>query len=230
MRKETLDRRSLCKGAALCLTAMAAGSLAFAESALAEEGGFNPDIREASAESQKETSRRQDVDPSAQYGFLVNVNRCIACGECEEACRLWNRIPESLPSRRRIADYVTKSGKTVHLSYACMHCEHPSCAEVCPAQAITKEDGGIVKVNKDRCIGCKYCYQACPFGIPQYDSVSMYKCDYCTEAGVELGEPPHCVQACKVHALRYGKMSDLMALSSKCHQVEGPTGASCVLV
>ena len=72
---------------------------------------------------------------------------------------------------------------------------------VCPAGAISKDAHGIVKVNPDVCIGCKYCFQACPYEVPKYNSVSMDKCDCCQGSGVAIGEDPYCVRACKFGAL-----------------------------
>lgn len=110
--------------------------------------------------------------------------------------------------------YTTANGQKVYVSTSCMHCEDPACATVCPARAITKGEGGVVTVDHDRCIGCKYCYQACPFGVPHYTSAGMDKCDLCLEAGVALGEAPNCVQACKFRALHFGTIDDLVAGSA----------------
>ncbi|MEC4273685.1 4Fe-4S dicluster domain-containing protein [Adlercreutzia sp. R25] len=111
-----------------------------------------------------------------------------------------------------------------------MHCESPSCATVCPAAAISKGPGGIVTVDETRCIGCKYCYEACPFEAPRYDEVSMYKCDCCRSAGVQVGDTPYCVRACKTQALRYGQLNDLLELSERVQRIEGPTKPSAALV
>ena len=83
--------------------------------------------------------------------------------------------------------------------------------KVCPAGAISKDEHGVVKVDPDLCIGCKYCYQACPYEVPQYNSVSMDKCDCCQKAGVALGEEdPYCVRACKFGALKFGPLDELL--------------------
>ena len=169
-------------------------------------------------------------DAQAQYGFLMNVQRCIDCKKCVEACRAANGTPESLPARRHITYFTDKYGIERAISLSCMHCEKPACMTVCPAGAITKEAGGIVVVNKERCIGCKYCYQACPFEAPHYDGVSMYKCDYCFGAGVALGDAPNCVRACTTQALKFGKLDDLLALSPRVRRMEGSTEPSAALV
>ena len=86
-------------------------------------------------------------------------------------------------------------------------------------------------VDHDRCIGCKYCYQACPFGVPHYTSAGMDKCDLCLEAGVALGEAPNCVQACKFRALHFGTIDDLVAGSGgRAKKIEASTGPSYVLL
>ena len=211
-----LGRRAFVGGMLVAgVSAMAlGGSLSADEAAFADEA----------AEPVDESVR------NAQYGFLVKVRNCVDCGECVKACRLWNRIPESEPARRTVVQLKAASGKDRYLSTSCMHCEHPSCADVCPAHAITKGDGGIVTVDQDRCIGCKYCYQACPYGVPKYRSFGMDKCDCCLGNGVPLGEAPHCVQECKLGALRYGRFDDLLAeAGGKAHVIDGGNGPSCAL-
>lgn len=147
-----------------------------------------------------------------QYGFLVKTQNCINCGNCVEACRLWNNTPESGEARRKVTAYIDTLGRTRYVSTSCMHCEEPACMRVCPAGAITKGEGGIVGVDKERCIGCKYCAQACPFDAPHYFGDGMDKCDYCLGNGVALGEKPHCVKACPSGALRYGTVEELAKL------------------
>ena len=146
-----------------------------------------------------------------QYGFLVRTLQCINCGECVEACRIWNRTPASGEARRKVTCYTDTVGRKRYVSTSCMHCESPACMEVCPAGAITKGEGGIVTVDKERCIGCKYCAQACPYGAPHYYADGMDKCDYCLGNGVPLGEKPHCVKACPSGALKYGTVEELAA-------------------
>lgn len=222
-REDGLMARRTFVGGALA-TGMALGALA----SLGQPGSaaYAQDVEAAVIAS-------ASVDESAgnaQYGFLIKVRNCIDCKECVKACRLWNRIPESVPARRKITPHTAESGKEVYLSTSCMHCEHPSCASVCPAGAISKGDGGVVVVDSSRCIGCKYCYQACPYGVPNYRVFGMDKCDCCLGNGVPLGETPHCVQACKVGALHYGRLEDLLVQAGETARlVDGENGPSCVL-
>lgn len=221
MREDTLISRRAALGGALAIGAstLVASQVDFADEKAFAQNGADADEPGSAA------------DESAQYGFLFKAKNCIDCGECVSACRLWSRTPESAEARRTVTPYTTKTGKEVFISTSCMHCAVPACASVCPAGAIAKGEGGIVTVNKDRCIGCKYCYQACPYGVPHYTATGMDKCDYCLGNGVALGDEPHCVHACKVKALFYGTLDDLIAeTKGKGHPMAGSTGPSFILV
>lgn len=146
-----------------------------------------------------------------QYGFLCDMNKCAGCENCVDACRDANHLSEGTADRRRVEVYMNSRSNNVYVSTSCMHCADPNCARVCPAGAIKKGDAGIVSVDPDRCIGCKYCFQACPYGVPRYNEVAMDKCDCCLGAGVAPGETPNCVRACKFGALQYGPLDELRA-------------------
>ncbi|NLF15511.1 MAG: 4Fe-4S dicluster domain-containing protein, partial [Anaerolineaceae bacterium] len=96
------------------------------------------------------------------------------------------------------------------VSMSCLHCGDPACASVCPTGAITKRaEDGIVVVDQDKCIGCHYCFYACPFGVPQYGpDGKMYKCDFCLDR-LEEGKEPACVATCPTGALHSGTMEEL---------------------
>ena len=102
---------------------------------------------------------------------------------------------------------------------------------VCPASAISKRDeDGIVTVDQDRCIGCKYCNIACPFGVPQYNSKGMVKCDGCISTGLKTGELPACVKAVGNGALHFGVIDDMIVESGgRAMQISGPSGPSYLL-
>lgn len=170
------------------------------------------------------------VAEGVQYGFLVNISKCVGCRNCVAACRKGNDLSEDTPDRRVVSAYSNDKDIDIYVSTACMHCAEPSCERVCPSGAITKGDAGIVSTNKDRCIGCKYCYQACPYGVPNYNSVAMDKCDCCLDVGITPGETPFCVQACMFNALKYGPMEELLEMA---HGEAKPVGEennpSCLL-
>lgn len=182
---------------------LVAGALGAGVLALGAQAFFVPAFAQA-ADGPSEDAAAASGD---QYGFLVRVDRCTDCEECVRACRRANETPEAMPSRRKVKRYEVEPGYSAYVSTSCMHCAEPACAEVCPAGAIVKGDGGVVTVNSDRCIGCKYCYQACPFEVPHYGAQGMDKCDCCLGAGVPLGDTPNCAKACKFRALSYGTLA-----------------------
>jgi formate dehydrogenase iron-sulfur subunit len=96
----------------------------------------------------------------------------------------------------------------------CMHCEHPTCVSVCPVAALHKVDGGAVVYDASRCIGCRYCMQACPFNVPRYEWSStvpaVAKCDMCSKRW-EKGEIPACAEACPESATVYGTREEMLA-------------------
>lgn len=148
-----------------------------------------------------------------QYGFYVDTDKCIKCWACEIACKQWNGIEAGTVARRKVHEVTSGTFPNVtrsFISLSCMHCGDAPCANVCPAGAITKrEEDGIVVVDKSKCIGCHYCFMACPFGIPEYTDEGMEKCDCCIGNGVTPGDTPHCVMACPTQALQFGELSDM---------------------
>ena len=211
-----LDRRSAVKIAAAASLLAAGGACIFmVDAAHAEDEGR--------AEGGRETGPY-----AGRVGFLVKPHNCLNCQACVEACRKFNKTPESRPARRHITKYE-KDGEALFVSTSCMHCEEPACASVCPAGAIKKAEDGVVYVDKDRCIGCKYCYQACPFGVPTYSSAAMDKCDCCTLGGTRPGNAPRCAEACKFGALRFGTVDELLAQCPDAKVVEASTKPSFYL-
>lgn len=211
-----LDRRSAVKIAAAASLLAAGGACIFmVDAAHAEDEGR--------AEGGRETGPY-----AGRVGFLVKPHNCLNCQACVEACRKFNKTPESRPARRHITKYE-KDGEALFVSTSCMHCEEPACASVCPAGAIKKAEDGVVYVDKDRCIGCKYCYQACPFGVPTYSSAAMDKCDCCTLGGTRPGNAPRCAEACKFGALHFGTVDELLAQCPDAKVVEASTKPSFYL-
>jgi Fe-S-cluster-containing dehydrogenase component len=95
----------------------------------------------------------------------------------------------------------------------CMHCEDPTCAEVCPADAIKQNEDGVVQSSlKPRCIGCSNCVLACPFGVPKYLSAydQMMKCDMCYDR-TAVGQKPMCASVCPSEALWFGTPEEFAA-------------------
>lgn len=143
-----------------------------------------------------------DIDPATAV-FAVDHSRCIGCRACVQACA-------ECDTHRGVSmihlDTVDRAVTTQTIPQVCMHCADPTCAEVCPADAIKQNEDGVVQSSlKPRCIACSNCVYACPFGIPKmvtaYDQ--MMKCDMCYDRTSE-GLKPMCASVCPSEALWYG--------------------------
>jgi len=97
-----------------------------------------------------------------------------------------------------------------NISMACNHCEDPICVKTCPTKAMYKRKDGIVLVDENKCIGCRYCEWACPYGSLQYDSDKgvMTKCTLCYDY-IDEGKNPSCVDACPMRVLEFGELKEL---------------------
>ena len=156
------------------------------------------------------------------YAFYFDSQFCTGCKACQIACKdknhlplgvLWRRVYEiSGGGWKRQGGAWTMDVFAYNLTLACNHCEHPVCAGVCPTQAYSKREDGLVLLDASKCLGCQYCAWACPYGAPQYNPEAGYmtKCNFC-EDNLEAGLPPACVAACPMRTLDYGQRADLEA-------------------
>lgn len=152
-------------------------------------------------------------------GLLIDTTLCIGCGACSLACAERNALPT--PDVQRIdadlsdrAFTVVRSQGGRYVRRLCMHCDEPTCASVCLVGAFHKTESGAVVYDESRCIGCRYCMQACPFTVPRYewDEVlpRVRKCDLCADR-LAAGLPTACAAACPTGATRFGDRDELLA-------------------
>ncbi len=142
----------------------------------------------------------------SQVGWIFDETRCIGCRSCFVACKSENRTPLKTDWR-----FVTERERGTYpnavrefISLTCNHCEEPACMNACPEGAISKrESDGIVLIDQDKCVGCRYCMHACPYGVPKIDTDTnkVSKCTRCvhrTDAGLQ----PACATACLTGAIQ----------------------------
>ena len=142
-----------------------------------------------------------------QYALVVDTNKCIGCESCSVACRVENEVPDG-HWRSRIAP-PTSTGTKAPMKWSCMHCADAPCVQVCPTKATYRRADGIVVIDADKCVGCKYCIVACPYGARYFDEKKGIpdKCDLCVDR-VDAGLEPACVQTCVGRALALADLAD----------------------
>jgi Fe-S-cluster-containing dehydrogenase component len=145
---------------------------------------------------------------SDQYELFIDPGRCIGCQACVQAC---SECDTHKGHPMIHLEYVDRTSSTQTVPVVCMHCDSPTCAEVCPADAIKKNEDGVVQTaRKSRCVACNNCVLACPFGVPKMmsDFDLMMKCDLCYDR-TSAGKKPMCATVCPSGALFFGTRADI---------------------
>jgi Fe-S-cluster-containing dehydrogenase component len=143
--------------------------------------------------------------------FFIDPNRCIGCQACTQAC---SECDTHRGESMIHLEYVNRSESVQTVPVVCMHCEQPTCAEVCPADAIKRTGDGVVQsALKPRCVACGNCVVACPFGVPELyeDRKIMMKCDMCYDRS-SVGKKPMCATVCPSQALFFGTREQIEQL------------------
>ena len=173
---------------------------------------------------------------SKQMAFYFDASACTGCKACITACKDRSDLPVGI-NWRRVYEYgggswvpdplnrqflIPNNVYSYAVSISCNHCQNAVCADICPAGALEKRDeDGLVLIDEDACIGCRYCEWACPYGAPQFDEENgvMTKCDGCADL-VERGEEPYCAAACVMRALEFGDIEELRARHGEMASIE----------
>lgn len=166
------------------------------------------------------------------YGMGISVDKCIGCGRCADACKQENNVPrEPFFFRTWVERYIittegeavvdspnggidgfppVEEGKEILRTFfvpkLCNHCDRPPCVQVCPVGATFKTADGVVLIDSEYCIGCRYCIQACPYGARflHPETKTAEKCTFCYHRIVK-GLLPACVEVCPTGARIFGE-------------------------
>ena len=154
--------------------------------------------------------------------ILTDVTKCIGCLECVAGCKEANGLPLDQPRHWQKNDGLSARNWTSilrrednhYVRKQCRHCLEPACASACPVGALHQTDEGVVVYDGDKCLGCRYCMMACPYGIPRYDWDEpvpyVRKCILCYDR-LKRGEQPGCTSACPTEATIFGERDKLIA-------------------
>ncbi|MEA4900342.1 4Fe-4S dicluster domain-containing protein [Desulfitobacterium sp.] len=150
-------------------------------------------------------------EKNLHYGMVIDLRRCIGCHACTVTCKMENSIPEGFFRSWVVeADKGTYPDVTrVKLPRLCNQCESAPCEHVCPVKATHRDAGGVVVINGEKCIGCRYCISACPYDARFLNpkTGTAEKCDLCLKR-VQAGLMPACVSSCVAHARFFGDLND----------------------
>jgi len=174
--------------------------------------------------------------PKRQWAMVIDLRKCDGCKACTEACQDVHHLPKSF-EWIKVFQVHDRQGNSYFMPRPCFQCENAPCLRVCPVAATYKDDEGVILVDQDRCIGCRMCMAACPYGaryfnytdppvaphpfqhatpefpVPQQKG-TVGKCMFCVHR-TEDGELPACVEACTMRALYIGDLVEDVATNGE---------------
>jgi tetrathionate reductase subunit B len=164
---------------------------------------------------------RPTTGPRGRLAMVIDLDRCIGCQACSVACKAEHGVRlggfRSWVSERELGQYPRV--RRAFLPRLCNHCDRPPCLDVCPTGATHRRDDGLVAIDKSRCIGCRHCMAACPYGARYFNAAAsseeaafpasthgtVDKCDFCAHR-VDRGVVPACVNTCPAGARTFGDL------------------------
>ncbi|HUP62236.1 MAG TPA: hydrogenase 2 operon protein HybA [Thermoanaerobaculia bacterium] len=176
-------------------------------------------------------ARERKKAPDDAVGLLYDATKCVGCKACVVKCKEAGDLPADIDgyggglydapeglneSTRNVIQLVKDGDETAYVKKQCMHCIDPACVGACMMGALGKREFGIVSWDNNKCIGCRYCQVACPFGVPKFQwsktSPRIVKCELCRDLLAE-GKLPACVDACPRGAVIFGKREELLQIA-----------------
>lgn len=180
--------------------------------------------------------------PQDRLGILYDSSKCVGCRACQVACKRWNNLPAETENAPKLAGEVgnvsrlydaprdlssdtwtliklnKRSETDWHfMNYQCMHCADAVCVTVCPTGALYKDERGFTAYDESKCIGCGYCTQFCPYGVPHLKGedvltgeAKVAKCTFCQDRVYSGLGGPFCATSCPVGALEWGSRAELL--------------------
>jgi len=164
-------------------------------------------------------------DDANTFAILTDTTKCTGCETCVVACKKENGLEKDRPRRwkHRVDDLSSTRFTTIlqrpggrYVRQQCRHCKDPACVSACIVAALEKTDEGPVIYDGDKCLGCRYCMMACPYGIPRYDwdrpVPYIRKCTMCYSR-IKDGRQLACTEACPEKATIFGTRRDMLAIA-----------------
>ncbi|HSD48325.1 MAG TPA: 4Fe-4S dicluster domain-containing protein [Actinomycetota bacterium] len=211
-----------------------AATVAAGTTAIVAHAGASANAGELEPEDDPGQLAREHADDP---GMLIDITKCVGCGKCVRACKLDNDLEwrQDQPATGTEAELASSNWTVVraegvetvqdsrlgprlragrrYVKFQCLHCLEPACASACFVAALHKTEEGPVVYDGNRCVGCRYCLLACPFGVPTFEWDEAFgrvqKCDLCVDR-TSQGEPTACAEACPQGAITFGRRGDLL--------------------
>ncbi len=163
------------------------------------------------------TGGKQAGGDQPHYVMVFDQNKCVGCRDCRDACNEANKLPKGR-SRLLFEQQGDKvegqrgyAAERRYVRVSCQQCKDAPCVSVCPTGAAYRDPKtGIVTMDADKCVGCKYCIVACPYNVRFINEQTKVadNCDFCLHSRLEKNEQPACVESCKYDALVFGDVND----------------------